>query len=465
MNVSTEKLADGQVSLAIEVDPKQVELFRQRAYKRLVQRFNIPGFRKGKAPMAIVERHLGKEVLQQEAIDLLVPEVTNEAIKEQGLDAIDVSDVEVDQEEPLILKAIVSLRPIVDLGDYKSLRMERASVSVDEAEVDKEMEALRQRYAVQEPVDRPVQWGDIVRADLSGTVDGRPVFSEEDTQFRLHEDQTLMVPGLAEKLIGLKKGESNQFSITLPDDFRRNLAGKECECSALIHEVKEEKLPELNDGFAREVGEGFSDLKALRERVNDNLKQDLEAEANSAFSNSIVENLVDTAQMEYPELLVEQEIDRLLQDQTSSSGQADVERYVEQLGKTQEELRGDLRPEAERRVRRTLVLSKVAELEGIAITHEDIDEEIDRIAMSAGAQGEQIKMLFGSQAGHDAIGRTLLSRKTLDALVAVATGQAETGAAEAAAAAAEEPTQAEVETTKRRTRRKSPETTEVGETS
>jgi trigger factor len=465
MNVSTEKLADGQVSLAIEVDPKQLEQFRQRAYKKLVQRFAIPGFRKGKAPMAIVERHLGKEVLQQEAIDLLVPEVTNEAIKEQGLDAIDVSDVEVDQEEPLILKATVSLRPVVDLGDYKSLRMERASVAVEEDEVDKELEALRQRYAVQEPVDRPVQWGDIVRADLKGTVDGRSVFNEEDTQFRLQEGQTLMVPGLAEKLIGLKKGDSSQFSIVLPEDFRRNLAGKECECTAAIHEIKEEKLPELNDGFAREVGEGFSDLKALRERVSENLTQDLEAEANTAFSNSIVEKLMETATMEYPEMLVDQEIDRLLQDQTSSSGQADVERYVEQLGKTADELRGELRPEAKRRVRRTLVLNKVAELEGIEITHEDIDEEIDRIAMSAGAQGEQIKMLFGSQAGHDAIGRTLLSRRTLDALIAVATGQAEADAKEVEALAAEAPPQAEVATAKRRTRRKSPETTEVGESS
>lgn len=433
MKVSAEKVAAGQVALAIEVEPQQVEEFLQRAYRRLVQRVNVPGFRKGKAPRAVVERYLGREAFLQEAIDLMVPQVCDEAIREQGLEAIDVAEVEVAQREPVVIKAKVAVRPTVELGDHHGLRLERPSLAVDEAQVAQEMEELRHRYAVLEPVERPVQWGDVVRADLRGAVDGRQAFSEEDAQFRLQEGRLVLLPGLAEKLVGLHKGETSEFNLVLPEGYPRGLAGRDCLCQVLVREVKEEKLPALDDGFAREVGEGFSSLQALQERLREDLRQQAETLADARYRDAIVEELVRTATLEYPEVLVEREIDHLLRDQASSGGQGDVERYLRQIGKTAAELRTELRPQAEVRVRRSLVLSRVAEAEGIVVESAEVDQEIERMVASAGPQGGQFRQLFGGAAGREAIERSLLARRTLDRLVAIASGQA---AAEAPAAAA-----------------------------
>ncbi|MFQ5880764.1 MAG: trigger factor, partial [Dehalococcoidia bacterium] len=410
---------------ALDDHPERVEEFLQRAYRRLVQRVNIPGFRKGKAPRVVVERHLGREAFLQEAIDLMVPGVCDAAIREQDLDAIDISDVEVAEREPLVIKARVAMRPTVELGDYRGLRLERPPVAVDEAEADQELEELRHRYAVLEPVERPAQWGDVVRAELRGTADGRPVFDEEDAQFRLQQERVVLVPGLAEKLLGLAMGVAAEFTIALPESYPRGLAGKECHCRVVVQEVKEEKLPRLNNAFAREVGEGFPSLQALRQRLQEDLRQQAEAEADARYRDTMVERLVEMAALEYPDVLVEQEIDHLMRDQASSGGQADVERYLRQIGKTGAELRDELRPPAEGRVRRSLVLSKVAEAEGISVEASEVDQEIERMAAAAGPQAEQVRRLFDTPNGRGAIERSLLTRKTLDRLVAIASGQAQ----------------------------------------
>jgi len=393
------------------------------AYRRLVQRTRVPGFRKGKAPRALLERHLGRHRLVHEALDIVIPEAYNRAIEEQEVDAIDQPRIEVLQEEPAVFNATVPVRPTIELGDYRALRLERSPATVDPKDVDAGLEDLRHRYALHQPVDRPVQVGDIVRADIRGEVDGRQIYAEEDAEVRLREGAVVLLPGFAEGLVGARKGEPAEVVVEVPPDYPAAggaLAGKRCAFTVLVREVKEEQLPALDDQFARGVGEGFPSLDALRQRLESDLRERLEREAEEAYQDQALAALAERAEkLEFPPVLGEREIDRLLRDEARAAGQ-DVDRYIEQMRRPLEEHRGELRPRATERVRRSLVLSRLAELEGISVEPAEIDVEIERIVGSSGGQAPQMRQLFGGAGGREAIERSLLTRKTLERLAAIA---------------------------------------------
>ena len=424
MKVSTERIPDSQVVLEIEVEPERLEKSMDRAYRQLAQKASIPGFRKGKTPRAMLERYLGEGAIREEALRLLIPEVCQEAIEGQDITAVDAPTVEVVQEEPLVFKATVPVWPEVDLDNYRDLREERQPAQVSQDQTDEKLEELRRRYAILEPVDRPVQVGDHVRADVKASVDGRTVYSEEDAEFRLREGATILLPGFAEQLPGTEKGVEREISVPVPQDSPdRSIAGKECLCTLLVKEIKEERLPDLNDDFAREVGEGFPNLAALRERLESDLLQAAETVAGAHYRDRVVDAVVAGATLELPSVLVEREAERLLQDQMSSSGVQDVKSYLERMRKTEEELKQELRLQATERVRRSLVLSRVAELEGVSVGEEDVEEEIERLVASSGPQAAEVRRVFSSPNGRAALERSLLTRKTLDRLVAIASGE------------------------------------------
>lgn len=431
MKISTEKLPDSQIALEIEVEPERVERYLDKAYRRLAQRTRVPGFRPGKAPRQLVERHLGRDALMREALDSLVPDVYSEAIRQQEIPAIDNPSVEIKRLDPVILRATVPVRPEIDLGDYRSLRVPKEPVQVDQAAVDEELEELRQRYATWEPVNRPVQAGDVVRASIYASVDGREILADDDAEFRVADDAVPSIPEFAQHLPGVTKGEEKEFSVTIPEDYpQSSLAGKECTFRVQVKEIKEEKLPDLNDGFAQEVGEGFPTLKALRDRLESDQRQAAEAEAEANYRDKVVDTLVELATLEYPPILVERETERLLRERAR---EGDMETYLRQVGKTVAEVKEELQPEATKRVRRSLVLSKLAELENITVTPEEIDEEIGKMAASAGPQSGRVHQIFGSPAGREMLERSLLTRKTVDRLVVIASGQVEEPPAEVAA--------------------------------
>ncbi|HZP25647.1 MAG TPA: trigger factor [Dehalococcoidia bacterium] len=449
MKVSAERIEDSQVVLNIEVDQERLDSSLNKAYRKLVQKTAVPGFRKGKAPREMLERYLGKHRLLHEALDILVPEVYQEAVQENNLEPIDQPELELLQEEPPIIKATVPVQPTIELGDYRSVRVEREAVEPDTSEVDRALEDLRHRYAVHEPVERPVQFGDIIRLDIKADVGDEVFLNSEDVEVRLREDNEVIFAGFAEQLIGMAQEVEKKFSLTVPDDFpEEEYRGKTCDFAVLIRDVKQEQLPDLNDDFAQEVGEGFPNLKALREHLEADARSQLENEAESAYQQKALDELVErTEKIEFPPVLLEREIDRLLREEARAYGQ-DVDRYLEQLKLTPEELRERFRDQAEERLRRSLVMSRIAELENLSVEHEEIDAEIERMAASAGPQANQMRALFASAAGHDAIGRSILTRKTLERISAIASGSelpepAAEAAAQAAAEAAAEPTETE----------------------
>lgn len=391
----------------------------EKAHRRLAQRVEVPGFRKGKAPPSMLERHLGRPRIVQEALDILIPEAYNQAIEEQDIDAIDQPSIELVKDEPLAFKATVPVRPTVDLGDYQGLRVAREGVSIDESETDKALDELRHRYALHEPADRPVEIGDIVRADVRGVVDGREVYKEDDAEFRLREGATILLPGIVEGLIGAEKGTPKEIPITVPEGDRP-LSGKSGTFTINVKEVKQEVLPELNDEFARGVGEGFASLDALRDRLRNDIRERVDAEFEEAYRDKTVGALVEQAdKIEFPPVMIEREVERLIEDQARRLGQ-DVEQYLATVKQTRESLREQLLPVATERVRRSLALTQLAEQEEIKAETEEVDAEVEKLVASSGQQAEQMRRLFGSPDGRTAIARSLITRKTMDRLAEIA---------------------------------------------
>lgn len=428
MKISTQRLPESQVLLEIEVDPEQMERSLDKAQRRLAQRVEVPGFRKGKAPANMLERHIGRARVVHEALDILIPEAYNQALEEQDIDAIDQPSIEVVSEEPLAFKATVPIRPTVDLGDYESVRVKREPYSIDESEVDKALDDLRRRYAVHEPVERPVQTGDIVRADVLGVIDGQEVYKEDDAEFRLREGATVLLPGVAEGIVGAEKGAPKEIPVTVPEG-ERPLSGKSGTFTVTVKEVKQEVLPNLTDDFAREVGEGFPSIDALRERLRNDIRERVDAEVEEAYRDKAVGALVENARaIEFPPVMIVREVDRLIQDHARRLG-VEVDQYLANTKRTLEDMRAELTPVATERVRRSLALTELAEAEQIKAENDEVDAEVEKLVGSSGEQAAQMRQLFGSPDGRAAIGRSLLTRKTIDRLADIANRDGKTGVA------------------------------------
>ena len=424
MRVTTERLPDSQMVLEIEVEPERLERSLDKGYRKLVKRTRVPGFRPGKAPRPMLERHVGRHTLLHEALEILVPEVYGQALEEEGIQPIGAPSIELVQEDPPVIKATVPLQPSAELGDYHNIRLERASVEATADEIDEALEELRRRYAVHEPVDRPVQMGDVVRADIRAVVDGKEIFADKDMELRLAEGSVLLLPGFAEGLVGAEKDVRTEVESTIPEssdgERRSSLSGQKCRIFATVKDIKREDLPDLDDEFARNVGEGFGSLEELRRRKEKDIVEGKQPAVDEEYRREAVGLLVSTArEISFPPVLVEREIDRQLREEARMVG-ADVPQYLKRTRQTEEERRQEIRPTAEERVRRSLVLSRLAELEGIEVTDADVDDEVKRVVASGGAQSEQLEQLFSSGNGREAVEHSLLTRKTLERLVEIA---------------------------------------------
>lgn len=425
MKITSERLPESRVLLEIEVDNERLEKAMNQAYRRVVNKARIPGFRPGKAPRAMVERYLGRETLLNEALDHLVPEVYEEALEQEHIDAIASPELEMPQLDPVIVKATVPIRPSIDLSDYRSIRIETEEPSVDEHVVDNTIEQLQHRYATIEAVDRPIELGDIVRVDLKTTADGEVYFDHKDAEFAVTAEDTANLPGLAEGLVGLSRGDSKEFSVDVPEDATgTTLAGKHLTYEVLIHEIKVEHLPELNDEFAGMVGEGYPTMEALRAKLQSDATERAQTEARRRYEQKALDALVEGGIFEYPSVLVEREIDRVIRESTSFGDQkAALDRYLTAIGKTEAEYRDQFRPDAIERVKRSLALSHFTEEEGITVGSEDVDAEIEKMIGDSGASADQIRQIFGGDSGRDVIERSLITRKAYDRLADIAEGK------------------------------------------
>jgi len=421
VKVAAERIPGSQVVLSIEVEAEELEQGLEQAYRRLVTRTAVPGFRKGKAPRPILERFLGQEGLRQEALERLLPELLSRAVEEQELEPIAQPELEITQMEPVAFKATVTVRPEVELGNYREIRIPLEPVEVKEEEVDSTLERLRYINAPWEPVERPTQAGDLLSLDVAGSVDGKTVIDRKGEAYQLDLNSSLPAPGFAQQLEGMEWGGEKQFVLVLPPELGE-LGGKECEFKVVVSEIKEKRLPELDDEFAKSLGRGEETLESLRANLVQELKTQAERQAKNSLGERAVEAVVNMVKLELPRVLVEQEIDRLL-SRKREQRQLGPEEYLSQMKKSEEELRAELSPEAEANVTRSLVLAEIARVEGITVSQEDVDAEVERLVQGAGESGAALRGLFSSVAARGSIELTLLTRKTAERLVEIAAGE------------------------------------------
>ena len=425
MKVTNEKIENSQAFLTIEMDPADVEESMDASYHRLVKKTRVPGFRKGKAPRDILERYIGKESLLEDALNNLFPKAYDDAIKEQKIKAIAQPQIEVAQTDPVVFKIVVPLLPTIELGDYHQIKVKPEPVKFNKDEVNNAVEQLRHQQAIWEPVDRPVDFGDLVSLEVESDIDGEPFIKQQGTQYQVLRDVSFPVPGFAEQLIGLKKDDKKEFKLKLPDDYPKNeLVGKEPLFKVKVTEIKQERLPDLNDEFARGVSTDFETLEILHERVSTSLRLRADEQAKVDFEEQVIMAVVDICQAEFPPVLVDAEIDQLFGEQVRRWQMRDgknMDEYLKRVNKTEDEIREELRPLATKRVSTSLVLGKVAEDEKIEVSDAEIDNEIENMCQDA-AEGkkEELKKFLATPQARESIKQTLITRKTIQQLVEIA---------------------------------------------
>lgn len=426
MKVTNEKIEGRQAFLSIEMEPAEVEESLEESYHRLLKKTDIPGFRRGKAPRVILERHLGRESLLEDALDNLLPKACKKAIEEQKLEAIASPSIEIAQTDPVIFKAIVPLQPTIKLGDYHQIQVTPQPVEVSEDDVSAIIERLRHQHATWEPVERPVGFNDLVVLDIESRVEDKPFINRKGVQYQVVQNYPFPVPGFAEQLLGMGRDEGKEFRLQLPPDYPKGeLAGKEAWFKVKVVEIKQERLPELNDGFAKEVDPDIETLGLLRERIYGNLRLRADEKAKLDFEERVVDAVVNVTQVEFPPVLVETEIDWLLNQrlQRWQAAGGGLEEYFRSINKTEEELRKELRPLATKRTIGSLVLGEVAKAEKIEVSNSEIDAEIKDMTQDTDeAKKDELKRLLNTPQSRDSIKQTLTTRKTVQRLAEIAKG-------------------------------------------
>ncbi len=425
MKVTNEKTENCQAFLTVEMEPDEVEESLERSYYRLAEKTNIPGFRKGKAPRAILERYIGKEGLLEDALNSLLPEAYEKAIKEQKIEAFAQPHIEIAQTDPVVFKVAVPLTPTIKLGDYHHIQATPEPVELSEDDVSATIEQLRHQHATWEPVERPVDFDDLAVLDIESNLEDKSFINQKGAQYQVLRELPLPAPGFAEQLVGMKRDEEKEFKLQFPSDYPKGeLAGKEPSFKVRVTEIKQERLPELNDEFAKEINPDFKSLDLLREKVSTDLRLRAEDKARIDFEERVIEAAVDTTELEFPPILVEMETNRLINQQLrrwQMSGKG-LEEYLSSINKTEEELRQELNPLATKRVSQSLTLGRIAEEEKFEVSDSEISAEIENMTKSATENKDELNKFLNTPQARKSIEQVLITRKTIQLLVEIAKG-------------------------------------------
>ena len=427
MNVTKDSVTTTEITLTIAMDTDDEEPFLNRSYRRVASRVRIPGFRPGKAPRSVIENHVGREALVHEALEFMIPESLDQVLKDEDIQAFMEPRLEVLGMEPVSYKAVVPLEPVVDLGEFQSIRLEREPVEVTDEQVSEVMESLRFEAAPWEPVERALVYGDLVSMNVKGIIEEEEVIDDQGIDFIPQEDNNLPFPGFSTQLEGLLEGDSKLFTLSVPDDYpQENYAGKECQFNVEVLSVKEKNLPELDDEFANGVRDGFESLEALTVHVRQRISDESEATETRRLETSSLEELKKLAKIEASELVYEREVDLMYDERARSlqNQKMSMELYLSYVGQTEEELREQMKPQAEERLNTMLMLRKLADIEEIEVGDEDVEEEITNLIASTGGNSDASMMqALNTENARDSIRSSLMNRKIMARLVEISQGE------------------------------------------
>lgn len=401
MSLQVEKLEKNMAKLTIEASAEELEKAIQAAYQKNKGKINMPGFRKGKAPRVMIEKMYGPGVFYEDAANALIPDAYAKEVEDCDLDIVSqpkIDVVQIEKGKSFIFTAEVALKPVVTLGDYKGVEVEKQAVEVTDeeimAEIDKERENNSRTIDVD---DRAVQNGDMVKLNFEGFVDGEAFEGGKGEDYDLTIGSGSFIPGFEEQLVGAKIGEEMEVNVTFPEEYQAaELAGKAAVFKCTVNEIKVKELPEADDDFAKDVSE-FDTLAEYKEDIKKNLTEKKEKDAKTAKENAVVAKIVENATMDIPDPMVDGQVRQMADDfarRIQSQGLS-VEQYFQFTGMTAEKLFEQMRPEAEKCIQNSLVLEAVAKAEDIQISDEKVEAELAKMAETYKMEVEKLKEIMG----------------------------------------------------------------------
>ncbi|TMW71624.1 trigger factor [Alteribacter natronophilus] len=423
MSANFEKLEGNSGVLTVEVDKERVNTALDEAFKKVVQKVNVPGFRKGKVPRSMFEQRFGVESLYQDALDILLPQAYGEAVEETGIEPVDRPEIDIEtmeKGENLVFKATVTVKPEVKLGEYKGLEVEEESAEVTDEDVEGEIKQLQEKNADLVAVeDGEVQEGDTVVMDFEGFVDGEAFEGGKAENYSLEIGSGQFIPGFEEQLVGTKTGTDAEVNVEFPEDYHsEELAGKPALFKVKVHDIKRKELPALDDEFAKDVDEDVETLDELKNKLKENLQESRKQEADMKKRDSLVEQAAENAEIDIPKAMVETETDRMLQEfgQRLQSQGMTLDMYYQFSGTDEEGMKAQFMDDAEKRVRMNLTLEAIAEAENLEASEEDVEAELDKMAETYKRSKDEIRQILQMQGGTETLKGDLKVRKAIDFL-------------------------------------------------
>jgi trigger factor len=423
MIANWEKIEKNVGMLSVEIEAEKVASALDKAFRKVVQKANVPGFRKGKVPRTIFESRFGVESLYQDAIDILLPEAYTEAVDQAGIEPVDRPEVDVEQfgkGQTFKFKAKVTVKPEVKLGEYKGLEAPAADTDVTEEEINKELERLQQRHAELVVVDEgPAQQGDVTVIDFEGLLDGEPFEGGKGERYSLELGSGSFIPGFEDQVVGMNIAEDKDINVSFPESYHaENLAGKPVVFKVTLHEIKRKNLPALDDEFAKDVSE-FDTLEEYKQDLAAKLKESKAKETENAREAAVVDKASEAAEVDIPEVMIDTEIEQMMKDFESRlrTQGMNLELYFQFSGQNEEALKEQMKTDAQKRVRNNLVLEAVAKAENLDVSDADVEEELANLSQMYKRPAEELRSIFEANGYLDTLSSDLKVRKAVQFIV------------------------------------------------
>lgn len=423
MNVTVERV-ENEATLKITAPAAEVNAGYKKAVKKIADQVNIPGFRKGKAPRAIIEMHYGKEAVKQEAFEIVANKAYSEALDQEKL--IPVSDPKVEESvfeegKDMELTIKVTLKPEPELGEYKGLHVDKKEVEITDEQVDAQIKDMMGRDAKMVVAEEGavIEKGDFAIIDFAGTVDGEPFSGGEGKGYPLEVGSNSFIPGFEDQLVGLSKGDSTDVEVTFPEEyFVKDLAGKEAVFKVNIQDVKRKELPELNDEYVASKTD-FKTVEELRANYKERMQKAAEANAKAEYEHELIDLAVANAKFSVPEIMIEDKISQMVEEMKMSleSRKMSLDMYMQYTGLDMAKIRENQRPVAEENVKTDLVLDAIAKAEDIQVDMADVDAEIAAISAQHGASPEEVKKIIKGNGTMGLLLANILRRKAAHVVI------------------------------------------------
>ena len=398
MSIKIEKTENAnELKLSFEVEAAKFDEAINKVYAKSAKYFNIPGFRKGKAPMEIVEKHYGSEIFYEDAFNEIVPEIYEKELKENNIEAVSKPDLDVTQigkGQDLKFTAVVQIKPEVKLGKYKGITLKKVEYNVSDDDIEHELGHMAERNSRVVPVeDRPVENKDITVIDFEGSVDGVKFEGGKAEGHELEIGSGSFIPGFEEQIVGMKIGEEKDIKVKFPDDyFSEDLKGKEAVFHVKLHEIKKKELPEINDDFAKDASE-FETLAELKNSIKEKLEEENKNRAKYETEEEAIKEVCKNTEIDIPTGMIETELDNMVRDvETRLSYQGmNMEMYLQMIGKTMEEFRKEGEEQAKEAVKTRLVLEQIVKDENIEADEKKVEERLEEMAKAYGKEAKELK--------------------------------------------------------------------------